>query len=140
MRRDRKKVGNHCINDLESASKFDTTLYADETVLLVSDSNPNFLLYNKFFVNQLYKPKFLVNQLYNNKLLIVFIECFNKIKNVHDHLIRQSKNSTYFLPRVNKLIGHLPLGFQGIKNWNTIQSSIKDRHWFLQKTIQTLFN
>ena len=31
-------------------------------------------------------------QLYNNKLPVVFTECFNKIKNVHDHLTRQSKN------------------------------------------------
>ena len=68
-------------------------------------------------------------QLYNNKLPIVFTECFNKIKNVHDHLTRQLKNSTYFLPRVIKSIGHLLLGFRCIKHWNTIQSSIKDRHW-----------
>ena len=29
------------INDLALASKFDTALYADDTVLLMSDSNPN---------------------------------------------------------------------------------------------------
>ena len=32
-----------CINDLASTSKFDTTLYADETVLLMLDSNSNSL-------------------------------------------------------------------------------------------------
>ena len=68
-------------------------------------------------------------QLYSNKLPVVFTEFFNKIKNVHDHLTRQSKNSTCFLPRVNKSIGYFLLGFQGIKHWNAIQSSIKDRHW-----------
>ena len=67
-------------------------------------------------------------QLYNNKVSVVLTECFNKIKNFHDHLTRQSKNLTYFLPRVNKLIGHLLLGFRGTKHWNTIESSIKDRH------------
>ena len=67
--------------------------------------------------------------LYNNKLAVVFIECFNKIKNVGDYLTRQSKNSTYFLPRVNKSIGHFLLGFRDIKHWNAIESSIKDRHW-----------
>ena len=53
-------------------------------------------------------------QLYNNKLPVVFTECFNKIKNVHHQLTRQSKNLTYFPPRVNKSIGHLLLGFRGI--------------------------
>ena len=72
-------------------------------------------------------------QLYNIKLPVVFTECFNKIKNFHDRLARQLKNFMYFLPRVNKSIGQLILGFQGIKHWNTIESSIKDRHWFPSK-------
>ena len=51
-------------------------------------------------------------QLYNNKLPVVFTECFNNIKNVYDHLTRQLKNLTYFLPKVNKSAGHLLLGFR----------------------------
>ena len=72
-------------------------------------------------------------QLYNNKLFVIFTECFNKIKNVHDYLTGQSKNLTYFLLRVNKSITHFVLGFRGIKHCNTIESSIKDRHWVFFK-------
>ena len=77
-------------------------------------------------------------QLYYDKLPVVFTQCFNKIKSIHYHMTRQSTNSAYFLPRVNKSIGHLLLGFRGIKHWNSIECDIRDRHWVSFKKLYKL--
>ena len=68
-------------------------------------------------------------QVHFDKLPFVFAQHFNKLKDIHCHETRQSKNSIYFLPRVNKSIGHLLLGFRGVKHWNTINVNVRDKHW-----------
>ena len=82
------------INDLESASKFDTTLYADDTVLLMSDSNPNFL---KIRINsELHKVDIWLRK---NKLSLNYCKTnhiiFNKQRNkVYDNDFRLTINKT----------------------------------------------
>ena len=66
-------------------------------------------------------------QLYSDRLPAVFVQLFKKIKEIH--YTRQTVKSTYFLPRVSKIIGQQLHTFRGVKLWYSIDDTIKDRHW-----------
>ena len=104
------------INDLESASKFDTTLYTDDTVLLMSDSNPNFL---KNRINsELHK---MVIWLRKNKLSLNYCKTnyiiFNKQPNkIYYNDFRLTINKTSF-KKIN-FIKYLGVFFDNKLSWD----------------------
>ena len=71
-------------------------------------------------------------QLYSDRLPAVFAQLFKKIKEIHSHNTRQTEKSTYFLPRISKIIGQQFLIFRGVKLWYSIDDTI--RHFF-QKNV-----
>ena len=56
-----------------------------------------------------------MHQLVNNKLLLVFLNFFRKINEIHSYETRLIKTSTYFLSRVTKSFGQLLLSYRGVK-------------------------
>ena len=63
------------------------------------------------------------------KTLQVF---FTKVSDIHEHNTRFTKNSGYFLSRVNKSIGKRQLRYRGLRLWN-ISPELKELNWILFK-------
>ena len=104
------------INDLASASKFDTTLCADDTVLLMSDLNPN--SFKNEINNELHKVDIWLRK---NKLSLNYCKTnyiiYNKQPNkVYDNNFRLTISET-LLKKVN-FIKYLGVFFDNKLSWD----------------------
>ena len=64
-------------------------------------------------------------QLSFNKLPKIIESAFPKIENIHNHNIRHTRNTKFFLSRVSKNAARNQLSFKGIKLWQSIPDRIK---------------
>ena len=64
-------------------------------------------------------------QLSFNKLPKIIESAFPKIENIHNHNIRHTYNTKFFLSRVSKNAARNQLSFKGIKLWQSIPDRIK---------------
>ena len=74
-----------------------------------------------------------MHRLYEGNIPKVMIESFTYLKHLHHHNTRQVENSSYFLPRINKVFAKSRLSYRGIKSWKSINNEMKKLHFIAFK-------